>query len=102
LGQLPFAEGLPAAGDVPDRPASLDVWVKSGRVSRLEVDLGQFLPASPGTGRVALRLDIDREASGLTAPSDAVDVDIAAVLQNLFSQFGEFLGGLGGGLAEFD
>jgi hypothetical protein len=102
MGQLPFAEGLPAASAVPDKPASLDVWIKSGRVSRLEFDLGQFLPAPAGTGRVALRLDIDREASGLTAPPDAVDVDIAGVLQNLFSQFGEFFGGLGGGLAEFD
>jgi hypothetical protein len=102
MGQLPFAEGLPAVSDIPDKPASLDVWVKGGRVNRLEFDLGQFLPAPAGTGRVALRLDIDREAPGLTAPPDAVDVDIAGVLQNLFSQFGEFLGGLGGGLAEFD
>ena len=42
-----FAEGLPAVSDVPDKPASLDVWIKSGRVSRLEFDLGQFLPAAP-------------------------------------------------------
>ncbi|HET9770068.1 MAG TPA: hypothetical protein VFS16_04200 [Acidimicrobiia bacterium] len=102
MGPVPFAQSLPAEGDIPDKPASLDVWIKGGRVNRLEFDLGQFIPAPPGTGRVALRLDIDREASAVTAPSDAVGVDIAGLLQNLFSQFGQFLGGLGEGLAEFD
>jgi hypothetical protein len=102
MGPVPFAQSLPAASDIPDKPASLDVWIKSGRVNRLEFDLGQFVPAPPGTGRVALRLDIDRESSGVTVPSDAVGVDIAGLLQNLFSQFGQFLGGLGEGLAEFD
>lgn len=102
MGPLPFGQSLPAASDIPDTPASLDVWIKDGRVNRLEFDLGQFVPAPPGTGRVALRLDIDREASGVAAPPDAVYVDIAGLLENLFSQFGQFLGGLGEGLAEYD
>jgi hypothetical protein len=61
LGTVPFAGQLPAAADVPDEPASLDVWIKSGRVSRLELDLAQLAEVTPppGTGRVALRLDID-------------------------------------------
>jgi hypothetical protein len=97
VGTLPFGGQLPAAGDVPDRPASLDVWIKSGRVSRLEVDLAQFGPTPPANGgRVALRLDIDRDASGVTAPSDAVSVDVAGLLGKLFSQFGSFLEGAGG------
>jgi hypothetical protein len=102
MGPVPFAQSLPAEGDIPDRPAALDVWIKSGRVNRLEVDLGQFVPAPPGTGRVALRLDIDREASAVTAPPDAVGVDIAGLLQNLMGQFGQFLGGLGEGITEYD
>lgn len=97
VGTLPFGGQLPAASDVPDKPASLDVWIKSGRVSRLELDLAQFMPTSPppNTGRVALRLDIDREAAGVTAPSDAVSVDVAGLLGKLFSQFGSFLEGAG-------
>jgi len=99
VGAVPFGGQLPAASDVPDKPASLDVWIKSGRVSRLELDLAQFLPTPPANaGRVALRLDIDREGSGVTAPSDAVSVDVAGLLGNLFNQFGSFLQGAGGGL----
>jgi hypothetical protein len=99
VGSLPFGNQLPAADDVPDKPASLDVWIKSGRISRLELDLAQFLPAPPpNTGRVALRLDIDREAAGVTAPSDAVSVDVAGLLGKLFTQFGGMLQGAGRGI----
>jgi hypothetical protein len=98
LGSLPNAFELPAASEVPDRPASLDVWIKGGRVSRLELDLSQLSGATPppNTGRVALRLDIDREATGVTAPSDAVSVDVAGLLGKLFTQFGSLLQGVGG------
>ena len=104
LGALPVADQLPAASEVPDKPASLDVWVKSGRVSRLEFDLAQLTGSAPppNTGRVALRVDIDREAAGLTAPDDAVSVDIAGLFEKLFSQFGSFLEGAGGGSLTYD
>lgn len=96
-GALPFGGQLPAASDVPDKPAALDVWIKDGRVSRLEVDLAQFVPTPPAkAGRVALRLDIGRDAGGVTTPSDAVTVDVAGLLGRLFSQFGSFLEGAGG------
>ncbi len=94
---LPSGDRLPPASAVPDKPANLDVWVKSGRVSRLELDLGQFAPAPP-PGRVALRLDIDREAATVTAPADAVNVDLAGLLGKLLNQFGGLLQGAGGGI----
>ncbi len=101
IGQLPFAEGLPPDSAVPDKPASLDVWVKSGRVARLEVDLAQFWPTPPPTGRVAIRVDIDEDAPSLNAPSDAVAVDLAGILKGFFGQFSEMLEGMGG-LSEYD
>ncbi|MCA1845273.1 MAG: hypothetical protein LC792_19190, partial [Actinobacteria bacterium] len=94
---LPSTDQLPPADAVPDKPANLDVWVKSGRISRLELDLGQFAPTPP-PGRVALRLDIDREAATVTAPSDAVNVDLAGLLGKLLNQFGGLLQGATGGL----
>jgi len=92
---LPSSDQLPPASAVPDKPANLDVWVKSGRVSRLELDMGQFAPTPP-PGRVTLRLDIDRDAATVTAPSDAVNVDLAGLLGKVFSQFGGLLSGAGG------
>ncbi|HEV8628091.1 MAG TPA: hypothetical protein VG034_26955 [Acidimicrobiia bacterium] len=95
-----YAGDLPPDTAVPDKPGSLDVWVKSGRVSRVELDLDQFSPAPPaGAGRVALRLDISNEAPALAAPPDAVPVDIAGLLGKFFSQFGQFLQGVGNGLS---
>jgi len=92
---LPSSDQLPPASAVPDKPANLELWVKSGRVSRLELDMGQFAPTPP-PGRVALRLDIDRDAATVTAPSDAVNVDLAGLLGKVFSQFGGLLSGAGG------
>jgi hypothetical protein len=86
---LPGGEGLPSASEVPDKPASMDVWVKGGRVARLEIPLAQFSPKPVTSGPVALRIDIDRQAAGVTAPPDAVEVDVVGLL-------GKFLGGLGG------
>ena len=103
MGKLPYGNELPPASVVPDKPGSLDVWVKSGRVSRLELDLAQFAAAPPAeAGRVALRLDIDREAASVTVPSDAVTVDIAALVERFVSQFGNFLQGVGAGLSSYD
>jgi hypothetical protein len=97
MGSLPLpADGpLPAASEVPDRPASLDVWVKDGRVARLQLPLAQFDPAAPASD-VALRVDIDREAAALTAPPDAVSVDIAGIIGKYIRQFGEMFNQFGG------
>jgi hypothetical protein len=98
-----FGHDLPGADAVPDKPGALDVWVKDGRVSRVELDMAQFEPAPPaGAGRVALRVDISKDAPTLAAPSDAVSVDIAGLLQRFVGQFGQFLQGVGAGLSHYD
>ena len=100
ITKTPYRDGLPPASAVPDKPASVDIWVKDGRVPRLELDLAQFATTPPaGAGRVALRLDIDREAASVTPPSDPVTVDIAGLLQRFVGQFGQFLQGMGAGLS---
>jgi hypothetical protein len=97
LGTLgaPF-EKLPPASEVPDKPASMDVWVKSGRVVRLEIPLAQFSPKPVTAGPVALRIDIDRLATGVTAPTDATDVDVVGLLGKFFGGLGSFLEGMKG------
>jgi hypothetical protein len=103
IDRIPSGQQFPAANFIPDKPGSVDVWVKDDRVSRVEVDMAQFAPAPPaGAGRVAIRLDIDREAPTLAAPSGAVTVDLAALFQRFLGQFGQFLEGFGSGLSNYD
>jgi len=103
MGHTPYGSQLPPVSAVPDKPGSLDVWVKDGRVPRVELDLAQLSPAPPpGAGRAALRLDINREAASVTVPSDAVPVDLAGLIGRFTSQFGSFLEGVGEGLSNYD
>src|SRR5581483_11686151 len=93
LSQLPGADKLPPAGEIPDRPMTIDTWVKSGRIVRLELPLNQFGTAK--AGRVAVRLDIDRDATDVAAPTGAVPVDIAGVLSKLLQSFSGLAGASG-------
>ena len=103
MDRLPNADQIPTANFIPDKPGSLDVWVKDGRVSRVELDMAQFSPTpQAGGGRAAIRLDINREAPTLSAPSDAVPVDLAGIFQQFFAQFGQLLEGFGAGLSSYD
>jgi len=93
LSQFPIPTGKPpAAGEVPDRPVTIDAWVKSGRIVRLELPLNQF-DTKAGPGRVAVRVDIDRDAAPVTAPAGAVTVDVAGLLQKFVQTM---MGGLSG------
>ena len=91
ISHFPIPTGQPpAASEVPDRPVTIDAWVKSGRIVRLEVPLNQF-DTKAGQGRVAVRVDITRDAASVTAPTDAVNVDVAGLLQKFVQTF---MGGL--------
>jgi hypothetical protein len=94
VSQLPLAQKLPAAGEIPDRPVAIDAWVKSGRIVRLELPLNQFGPA--GQGPVAVRLDIDRDAGGVAPPADAVPVDVAGLVSRFMQTMSGGLAGLNG------
>ena len=72
---------------------TIDTWVKSGRVVRLELPLNQFGTAS--AGRVAVRLDIDRDTPAVTAPAGAVPVDVTGLLGKLVQGFSGLSGASG-------
>jgi hypothetical protein len=92
LSQFQLPEKPPAASAVPDRPVSIDAWVKGGRVVRVELPINQFVTRA-GQGRVALRIDISHDAPTVTAPSGAVTVDLAGILRTFMQTM---LGGLSG------
>ncbi len=90
LGELfpvPGMGALPPATEVPARQVSLDVWTSDGRITRAELELGQFAPQPP-TGRVALRVDIDKLDGGIQAPGDAVKVDVMGIFSRLMAGLG--------------
>ena len=102
MDRIPNAEQIPTADLIPDKPGSLDVWVKDGRLSRVELDVAQFSEPQANAGRVAIRLNINRDAPELSAPSGAVMVDLAGLCQQFVGQVGQFLEGFGGGLSSYD
>jgi hypothetical protein len=102
MDRLPKADELPSANFIPDKPGSVDVWVKDGRLSRVEVDVAQFSEPPANAGRVAIRLDINREAPELTVPSGAVTVDLAGIIQQFVGQFSRFFEGFSQGLSDYD
>jgi hypothetical protein len=95
---VPGAGKLPSAAEIPDRPVTIDTWVKGGRIDRVELPLNQF--GTAGAGRVAVRLDIDRDSASVAAPADAVPVDVAGIVGKLFQAFAgaSGLSGLEGGV----
>ena len=102
VDRLPNADQFPSADLIPDKPGSVDVWVKDGRLSRVELDMAQFSEPPSNAGRVAIRLDINREAPELSAPTDAVTVDLAGIIRQFVGQFGQFFEGFGQGLSSYD
>ncbi|NEK84997.1 hypothetical protein GCU60_04370 [Blastococcus saxobsidens] len=75
---------LPPADEVPDKDVEVSVWVQDGELTRAELDAAQFL--DDPAGHLVLRLDA-LEAQPVTAPSDAVAVDVATLLENGLASF---------------
>ena len=103
-------EGRTAIEDVPDEDVVFDVWLKGGRVSAAEFDLLQMAALDPeaevpeGVTRLALRAVFTPFDGVVAVPADAVEVDVAALLQGMFMgmAFGESMAGMGSMSESFD
>lgn len=75
-------EQLPPVDEVPDKQIDVSFWVLDGDLTRIELDLAQFLDEP--AGHLVLRADVlaPRE---ITAPADAVEFDIAAMMETAMS-----------------
>jgi hypothetical protein len=73
---------LPPVGEVPDKQIDVSFWVRDGDLTRVELDVAQFLDEP--AGHLVLRADVlaPRE---ITAPADAVEFDIAAMMETAMS-----------------
>lgn len=85
---LPVGD-LPSASEVPDEQLRVDVWVADEQVTQVEFDfvqLGSFEGADmpEGVERLALRMAIEDFSGEVEEPADAVEVDLAQ-LMNMFT-----------------
>jgi hypothetical protein len=67
---------MPPVSEVPDRQIDVSFWLRDGKLKRAELDVAQFLPKP--AGHLVLRADVGAERK-ITAPSSAVEFDVAAV-----------------------
>lgn len=85
---------LPPESEVPDQDISFDAWVADGRVVQVEFNLVQFreIPEADfpeGVDTLGILLELEEFGGDIEAPSDAVPIDINALMQG-------FMGGMGG------
>ena len=71
-------ESLPPVTDVPDKQIDVSFWVLDDELTRVELDLAQFLDEP--AGHLVLRADV-RPGQEITAPSGAVEFDVAALME---------------------
>jgi hypothetical protein len=71
---------MPPVEEVPDKQIDVSFWVRDGELSRVELDLAQFLEEPAGA--LVLRADV-LPAEDITAPSDAVPFDFEAFLAEM-------------------
>ena len=75
-------EQLPPVDEVPDKQIDVSFWVLDGGLTRIELDLAQFLDEP--AGHLVLRADV-LAPEEITAPSDAVEFDVAALMETAMS-----------------
>ena len=75
-------EQLPPVDEVPDKQIDVSFWVLDGDLTRIELDLAQVLDEP--AGHLALRADV-LAPEEITAPSDAVEFDVAALMETAMS-----------------
>jgi hypothetical protein len=81
---------MPPAGEVPDKKIDVSFWIRDGHLTRTELDLAQFLEKP--TGHLVLRADT-RKAKEITAPSDAVEFDLGAILSSAMTSGEQYTDG---------
>ena len=70
---------------IPDsQNVTFDIWVKSGQVSELQLDLAQFMKADKANGgHLPLDAKFSQDAANVAAPSDVTNIDVKNLLSSL-------------------
>jgi hypothetical protein len=108
-GAVPMDQ-LPDPSEVPDEDVTVDIWVKDGKVSQVDLDFLQFAalakePVPAGVDQFAFRITFAAFSGDTSVPEGAVEVDPSVLFQGLLGG-GMVPGGgavdSGGGTSGFD
>jgi hypothetical protein len=88
---VPPGAAMPSPGSIPNKPITVDVWVRDGKLTQIELDLKRLMalgekPAPAGVHQLAIRIAISDFTGTIEAPAGAVPVDLAALAQNYMGE----------------
>jgi hypothetical protein len=81
---LPPGAAMPSPTTIPDKPITVDVWVRDGKLTQIELDLKRLMalgdkPVPAGVHQLAIRVAISDFTGSIEAPSGAVRVNLTAL-----------------------
>jgi hypothetical protein len=81
---LPPGAAMPSPTTIPDKPITVDVWVRDGKLTQIELDLKRLMalgenPVPAGVHQLAIRIAISDFTGSIEAPSGAVAVNLTAL-----------------------
>jgi hypothetical protein len=82
---------MPTPTSIPNKPITVDVWVKDGKVTQIQLDLKRLLalgdkPVPTGVHELAIRVAISDFTGTIEAPAGAVPVDLTALARNYMGE----------------
>lgn len=91
-------DDMPDISEVPDEAMSVDLWVRDGKLSRIELDalaVGRLDPEAEipaGAEQLRIRIDVSPYDARAELPADAAPLDLEALMGSVFGMFGGFMG----------
>jgi hypothetical protein len=88
---LPPGAAMPSPNSIPNKPIIVDVWVRDGKLTQVELDLKRLMalgdkPVPAGVSQLAIRIAISDFKGTIEAPAGAVPVDLTALAQNYLGE----------------
>jgi hypothetical protein len=97
---LPSGAAMPSPTTIPNKPITVDVWVRDGKLTQIELDLKRLSglgdkPLPSGVHQLAIRIAISDFTGTIEAPSGAVPVDLNKLTKNFMGLKGTKSSGTG-------
>ena len=89
--------------DIPNKPVTMNVWVKDDKLSGVAFDLTQFMDGKPAGAKLAVDVAVDLDSGEIETPSGATALDVKALMDEVQTSLSALGGGAGGagGLGDY-